>query len=316
MPALDGIVVIDKPGGVTSAAVVARVKRALRVKRVGHTGTLDPMATGVLPLCLGEATKVAGYLLAEDKTYEATLALGVETDTLDADGQVVRRAPEAAAEVTEVALRSALDGFLGPGTQVPPMYSALRHKGKRLYELARAGEEVERPPRAIHIHELALLSFAPSSNDIDGPETCPEVRIRVHCSKGTYVRTLAADLGQRLGCGAHLTALRRLQSGRFRIEDAVEPSGITKDSVQERLIPAAAALAHLAAVEVPEALLGRVHNGLVMRWTRFVEERPPPAQGEVIRLLTPAGRLLALAQVDAQGQVRYRRVFKAMGHPT
>lgn len=312
--ALHGVIVLDKPTGMTSAAVVARVKRTLGVKRVGHTGTLDPMATGVLPLCLGQGTKIAGYLLAEDKTYAAEMALGVTTDTLDADGTVTEQRPEAAAAVTEALVRAAMGAFQGPGMQVPPMYSALKHKGKRLHELARAGQTVDRPPRPIHIYKLQLLAFG---TDAHGR---PSVRFEVHCSKGTYVRTLAADLGDRLGCGAHLTALRRVQSGAFTLEHALQVDEITEDKARERIVSAAAALAHLSALEVPSDLCGKVENGLPMAWPRLAGSRSQPAPDEVVRLLTPAGELLALIAVDERGQINYRRVFRpvaaGIGLPT
>lgn len=296
---IDGVLVIDKPQGMTSARVVDKVKRALRVKRAGHTGTLDPMATGVLPLCLGEATKIAGYLLAEDKTYEAELELGVTTDTLDRDGQVLERAPEAAARVTEAALRALMAELVGPGEQVPPMYSALKHQGKRLHELARAGETVERAPRPIHIHALDLMAFEP-----------PRARFRVHCSKGTYVRTLAADMGQRLGCGAHLTALRRTQSGMFTLAHALALTELTRERAAERLIDPAEALGYLDALDLPAPWLGKVAHGQAFRFAEVAGGRTWPDHEAVIRLLHPDGSLVALAQVDTEGWVRYRRVFK------
>lgn len=300
-----GILVIDKPAGMTSAQVVQRVKRALRIKRVGHTGTLDPMATGVLPLCLAQATKIAGYLLAEDKAYEAELELGVETDTLDAQGQVTRRDPRAAAAVDEAGVRRVMAELVGPGEQIPPMYSALRHKGKRLYDLARAGQTVERPPRPVVIHELAPLDIA-----------LPRARFFVHCSKGTYVRSLAADIGQRLGCGAHLTALRRVRSGAFTLEQAVQLAEV-EDSPGDILaragIAPADALDHLPAVHVPGRLVRAVAAGQRLSWSRLAGGRAEPAErpaGDTVhRLLLPGGELLALAVVGGDGRLRYERVF-------
>lgn len=273
----------------TSAHVVARVKRALRAARIGHTGTLDPMATGVLPLCLGEATKIAGYLLAEDKAYEAELELGVETDTLDAEGAVTARHPEAAAAVTEAAVRAVMAGFVGPGMQVPPMFSALKQQGKRLHELARAGRTVEREPRPIVIHELTVRALA-----------LPRVRFFVHCSKGTYVRSLVADVGRALGCGAHLTALRRTRSGSFGLERAVALDDLDPATARRALIAPAEALAHVPALTVPPARERDVSRGKLLPWTALDPAGPPVAHGPV-RLVDTRGRLLALATAEPPG---------------
>jgi tRNA pseudouridine55 synthase len=320
MAELHGVLVIDKPAGMTSADVVHRVKRALRAERVGHTGTLDPMATGVLPLCLGQATKIAGYLLAEDKAYEAELELGIETDTLDAEGAITRRDSAGAAAVSRSQLVETAEEFIGPGEQVPPMYSALRHEGKRLHELARAGKTVERPPRPIIIHELRVVAFEP-----------PRARLFVHCSKGTYVRSLVADLGQRLGCGAHISALRRVQSGAFTLATSLQLGEIDEESAQRALITPAAALAHLPALTVAEPLLARVASGQRIPWAQVAgapaaEESGAPRRAAAAtihgasgaagtgnhplhRVLTPEGELLALVAADDQGMVRYERVF-------
>jgi tRNA pseudouridine55 synthase len=295
---LHGVLVIDKPAGMTSADVVHRVKRALRAERVGHTGTLDPMATGVLPLCLGQATKIAGYLLAEDKTYEAELELGIETDTLDAEGAITRRDSAGAAAVSMSQFVDAAKEFVGPGEQVPPMYSALRHEGKRLHELARAGKTVDRPPRPIIIHELRVMAFEP-----------PRARLFVHCSKGTYVRSLAADLGTRLGCGAHVSALRRVRSGAFTLASALQLDEINEESARRAVIAPAAALAHLPAATVPEPLLARVASGQRIPWAQVAGDVAGTVHGPLHRLLTPEGELLALAAADDQGLVRYERVF-------
>jgi tRNA pseudouridine55 synthase len=281
-PALDGVLIVDKPAGMTSAHVVARVKRVLGARRVGHTGTLDPMATGVLPVCLGEATKIAGYLLAEDKAYEAELLLGVETDTLDAEGAVTARDPDGAAAVTEAAVRSVLAGFVGPSVQVPPMFSALKHQGKRLHELARAGESVERQPRAIVIHELTVRELA-----------LPRVRFFVHCSKGTYVRSLVADVGRALGCGAHLTALRRTRSGSFGLDRAVDLAELGPEIAPRALITPADALAHVPALTLPPGRERDVASGKPLPWTVFGLDAPPLADGPM-RLVDTGGRLLAL----------------------
>ncbi|MBN9421674.1 MAG: tRNA pseudouridine(55) synthase TruB, partial [Candidatus Accumulibacter sp.] len=196
---VDGVLLLDKPSGMTSNDALQKARRLFSAAKAGHTGTLDPLATGLLPVCFGEATKFSSDLLDADKTYEADVLFGVTTDTGDAQGAVLE---QRAVAFDRAALDAVLERFRGPISQIPPMYSALKRDGKPLYELARQGIEVERAARAVTIHELALLSF-------EG-ERC---RLRVCCSKGTYIRTLAEDIGAALGCGAHLTALRRTVVG-------------------------------------------------------------------------------------------------------
>lgn len=280
----DGILVIDKPAGLTSAEVVARVKRARGARRCGHTGTLDPLATGVLPIALGEGTKAAAYLLADDKAYEAEIELGRTTDTLDAEGhETGRRDP---AGVTEPALRAALLAWVGDREQIPPMYSALKRDGKRLYQLARAGVEVDRAPRPIRILSCDLMWFRP-----------PAAAFAVHCGKGTYVRSLVRDVGEALGCGATLTALRRTRAGRFTLADAVP----LEEAATARIVPLAEALSELPALPVAAAQAADVRHG-----------RPLPAPADPpsgpLRLIGPSGALLAVAEAKG-GHLRYLRVF-------
>ncbi len=208
--ALDGVLLLDKPEGLSSNHALQRAKRTLDAAKAGHTGTLDPFATGLLICCMGRATKICGAMLNADKGYRATVSLGEETDSGDLTGNVVSSAGADFAGVSEQALRDAMSRFVGSIEQVPPMYSALKRDGKPLYEYARAGIELERAPRQITIHSLELLSF-------DGRLAVMDLA----CSKGTYVRTLAQDIGRALGCGAHLTALRRTQVGPFRLDDAI-----------------------------------------------------------------------------------------------
>lgn len=203
---IDGVLLLDKPAGASSNAALQRTKWLFNAAKAGHTGTLDPMATGLLLLCFGRATKFAGMLLDADKTYRAAVRLGVTTDTADAEGGVLETRP---VEVSQARVREALVQFTGEIEQVPPMYSALKRDGKPLYEYARQGIELERPPRRVTIHELRLLSFGGDQFEIE-----------VACSKGTYIRTLAADIGEALGCGAHLSALRRTRIGDFDVTDA------------------------------------------------------------------------------------------------
>jgi len=207
---IDGVLLLDKPEGLSSNHALQRAKRALDARKAGHTGTLDPFATGLLVCCLGRATKLAGQLLESDKGYLATLSLGTETDSGDLTGDVVARAPDGFSGVSLQSLLDVLPEFRGEIEQIPPMHSALKRDGKPLYKYARAGIEVERPPRKVTIHRLDVLSH-----------TSTEVQIEVLCSKGTYIRTLAQDIGRRLGCGAHLSALRRTQVGPFHVDDAI-----------------------------------------------------------------------------------------------
>jgi len=207
-PELEGVLLIDKPSGMTSHDVVDRVRRILRMKRIGHAGTLDPMATGLLIILVGKATRLSQYLMSLDKEYEGTIKLGETTNTQDADGEIVATRP--LPELSEANLSRAMGEFIGDQYQTPPMFSAKKLAGVPLYKLARKGKEVEREPRFIRISHFELLRFA-----------LPELDIRVRCSKGTYIRTLAHDLGEKLGCGAHLSALRRTATDRFSVADAV-----------------------------------------------------------------------------------------------
>jgi tRNA pseudouridine55 synthase len=204
----DGVLLIDKPAEHTSHDVVARLRGILRMKRIGHAGTLDPMATGLLVILVGKATRLSQYLMSVDKEYTGTITLGQVTDTQDAEGEVLETRPVPV--LSEVDIRTALNGFLGDQYQTPPMYSAIKIAGKPLYKSARAGEEVVREPRFIRVVNYELNRWE-----------SPQLDFRVQCTKGTYVRTLAHDLGQRLGCGAHLSALRRISSGKLNVAQAV-----------------------------------------------------------------------------------------------
>jgi tRNA pseudouridine55 synthase len=221
-----GVLLLDKPLGLSSNQALQKAKWLLRAEKAGHTGTLDPLATGVLPLCFGAATKFSQLHLDADKTYETTVRLGVRTTTADAEGEVTQTRPVQCTlgQVVEV-----LDRFMGPIRQVPPMYSALKKDGKALYEYAREGETVEREPRAVTIHELELL-------EVQLQGDAPFLRLRVECSKGTYIRTLGEDIGEALGCGGHLTALRRIATGPFEESQCVTLEGL--ETLDEALRPA------------------------------------------------------------------------------
>ena len=225
---LDGILLVDKPRDHTSHDVVARLRGKLKMKRVGHAGTLDPMATGLLVILVGKATKVSQYLVSLDKEYEGTIELGKVTDTQDADGEVMETRP--VPPLTEADLVAAVKTFLGDQYQMPPMYSAIKIDGQPLYKAARKGEDVEREPRFIRVMSWDILRFA-----------SPQIDFRLRCTKGTYVRTLAHDLGAKLGCGAHLSALRRTATDKFTVAQALtldQIQALSITEIEQRLIPA------------------------------------------------------------------------------
>ncbi len=288
MNGLNGVVVIDKPKGPTSFDVVRMVRRALGLSKVGHTGTLDPMATGVLPLCLGEATKVAGYIIEADKSYQATVRFGVSTDTYDAEGQVVSTAT--VPPLTRDLLETALQRFRGPIAQKPPMFSAVKVQGKKLYELARAGKQIEVEARPVRVHELVLSDFSAT-----------EAQLFVRCSKGFFVRSLAFDLGLALGCGAHLTALRRTHSGPFTLAQALPLQTLLEQPALalNKQVGWNEALVALPTLEVTGVEADKVRHGA------RVEVLKPKG---LYRVLDGAGELLATAEVD-EGRLKYRRVL-------
>lgn len=243
---VNGILVIDKPAGPTSHDVVFQVRRLLGAK-VGHTGTLDPLATGVLPLLLGLATRLSQFLQADDKEYEAAVELGVSTDTYDREGRVIEQRP--VPKLTATKVTEALSGFIGSISQRPPAYSAVKVGGRKLYELARRGEEVSVPERAVQIHSIDLVR-------IEGVT----LRLVVRCSSGTYIRSLAHDLGAKLGCGAVLASLRRTRVGRFRIDQAFPLSQLGQDWT-EKLIPLEEALPDMPRIELAPNVAVRVRHG-------------------------------------------------------
>jgi len=249
---MDGILNINKPWGRTSYSIVAQVKRLSGERRVGHAGTLDPAATGVLPVCLGRSTRVTEYLMDTAKTYMASVELGVTTDTGDVQGKIICQGDPAGISYGQ--LESALASFRGLIQQVPPMYSAVKHNGRRLYELARAGTEVERQPRLARIYRLELVDYKP-----------PVVTLEVECSKGTYIRTLAADLGQVLGCGAHLKDLTRTRCGFFNVKEAVSltqlEAAFRYGYWQHYVYPADVVLSQWAAVVVSTDAEQAIRNG-------------------------------------------------------
>ncbi|MFZ0625027.1 MAG: tRNA pseudouridine(55) synthase TruB [Acidimicrobiia bacterium] len=273
-----GFLVIDKPGGMTSTAVVTRVKGATGAKKVGHAGTLDPMATGMLVVALGRATRLIRYIQEQPKEYIAAAMFGVATDTLDSDGAVISREPMS---FTLAELREVAERFVGTTHQVPPMVSALKHQGRRLYELARQGEVIEREARPVEIHELEISSV--------GSEPYPEVRFRVVCGKGTYVRSLADDLAGALGGAAHLTELRRTRTGRLAIDrDGISFQAL--DHWRDRIIDPAQALDDLPAVTVGAETRRGVCNGMPFVGGEMVGM----PEDSAVRVLDAEGVLLAV----------------------
>jgi len=280
--ALDGVLLLDKPVGLSSNDALIRAKRLLLAKKAGHTGTLDPLASGLLPLCFGEATKFSQDLLEADKTYEATMRLGQRTATGDAEGEVL---DTRAVECDRAAVEAALARFTGEIVQVPPMYSALKRDGKPLYEYARAGQTVEREGRNVTIHALELLACE-----------LPDVTFRVTCSKGTYVRTLAEDIGETLGCGAHLTMLRRTGVGALTLEHAVTLDALSDAAEAARdawLQPVDALLSTFPLVRLDETSAKRFLHG--QRLPLSALDAIDAAEGERVRVYD-AERLLGVAR--------------------
>jgi tRNA pseudouridine55 synthase len=288
---VDGVLLLDKPRGITSNAALQKARRLLDARKAGHTGTLDPLASGLLPVAFGEATKFAADLIDADKAYDATLKLGVRTSTGDAEGEVLATQPVA---VTPAQIEAVLSRLTGTIAQVPPMHSALKRDGRPLYELARAGMEVERAPRQVTIYALRLLGAAGD-----------EIRVAVECSKGTYVRVLAEDIGNLLGCGAHLTALRRTRAGRLTLEGS-----ITLEALQalapaqrvERLLSLDTLLQELPRLQLDAAAAERFRLG--QRLACSAEPR-----GARVRVYGPAEKLLGVATISEYGVVAPERLI-------
>lgn len=289
--AISGVLLLDKVAGFTSNAALQKAKWLYRAEKAGHTGTLDPFATGLLPLCLGEATKFSQFLLDADKVYRAEILLGVRTSSGDLDGEVVAERP---VDVSDSALRVALERFRGEIDQVPPMHSALKHEGRPLYEYARKGIEIERPPRRVSVFDIELENF-------DGRVAS----VRVHSGKGFYVRALADDLGELLGCGAHLTGLDRLQVGPYHLEDAITLDALAEMSEEERddhLLPADNLTLDLARLDLDLEAAWQIGHGQAI-W------RSGLRVGALLRLYAPDGRFLGVAEVDQDGKVAPKRLI-------
>jgi tRNA pseudouridine55 synthase len=290
---LNGILLLDKPIGITSNGALQRAKWLLKARKAGHTGSLDPIASGLLPICLGEATKLSGFLLNTDKRYRVRVRLGVATETGDIEGAVIETQP--VPPLTEELIESALAGFRGEILQVPPMHSALKHKGQRLYDLARKGIEVEREARRITIYELRLEAF-----DAEGLE------LEVHCSKGTYIRTLAEDLGRVLGCGGHVESLRRTAVGDFDVREAHTLDHLESLSDEESpglLLPMDRIVADLPSVQLNEELSFYLRKGEAVLIPKA------PTQGWV-RLYGRQAAFMGVGEVLDDGRIAPRRLLK------
>lgn len=294
-----GVLLLDKPLGLSSNDALVRAKRLLRANKAGHTGTLDPLATGLLPLCFGEATKFSQDLLEADKEYIADVCLGQQTTTGDAEGEIVQ---SRAVTCDAAAVASAAMAFLGPIEQVPPMYSALKKDGKPLYAYARAGETVERAARHVVIHEIEVIRCA-----------LPDVQLRVLCSKGTYIRTLAEDIGAHLGCGAHLTGLRRTRVGGLSLADALTLDQLetTDDSARPQLLaPVDHLLSTLPAVQLNEVLASRFCHGQRLPLRDLPEVSIQESTPILMRVYSAAeGTLLGVGRVEA-GALRPERLVR------
>jgi tRNA pseudouridine55 synthase len=294
---VNGILLLDKPSGVTSNDVLQRIKRLYDARKVGHTGSLDKTATGLLPLCFGDATKFSGYLLDADKHYRASCQLGIETTTGDAAGEVLKELP-LPADLNVDMIEQAMSEFRGDIQQIPPMYSALKHKGERLYKLAYQGIEVERPPRPVTIHQLELIELGESHIEID-----------VICTKGTYIRTLAEELGKHLGCGAHVSKLRRIGAGPYSEESMIDYPTLEKlalegpQGLDDKLLPVDTAVMNLPAVNLIESVAFYLSHG------QAVTVAQAPTSG-LLRLYNSDKQFMGLGEVLEDGRIAPRRMLK------
>lgn len=293
---INGIILLDKPLGITSNGALQRVKRLFNANKAGHTGSLDPLASGLLPICLGEATKISSYLLDSDKAYIGTCKLGVTTTTADAEGDVLEQKP--VGDYSEQQINTVLEKFTGTIEQIPPMHSAIKQGGQPLYKLAHQGIEVERQPRTIHIYELRATRFEGDELDIE-----------MRCSKGTYVRTLAEDIGRELGCGAHLSALRRSRVGPFTLDAAVTMETLESlaeegfEALDQQILPIEQALADWPEVQLTENSAFYISQG------QPIQVAKAPTSGLV--RLSANQRFLGIGEILDDGRVAPRRLLKS-----
>ncbi len=305
---LDGIIVIDKPGNISSAGVVRYVKKTLNAKKVGHAGTLDPFAEGVLICCLNQATRLAGFLLHGKKKYVAVLKLGEETDTQDFTGTIISSGKPV--DFSPQTIQKVFKKFEGPIKQLPPVYSALKHKGVPLYKLARHGKPMQKPPRCVRIDNIAIQEIA-----------LPHIRFEVTCSAGTYIRALCSDIGKSLGCGAHLTALKRLESSGFTLSQAVSLPELgklrTSKKLAERIIHMAAALPDMPKFRAGRQLAEKIRNGKKISTRDLTGANGTDTThiaGTEIKIVDRKGDLIAILNYSEPGhRLGYRCVFPKPG---
>lgn len=300
---LDGILVLNKPAGITSNKALQQAKQLFFAHKAGHTGSLDPLATGVLPLCFGEATKFSQHLLDADKRYLSTFYLGQNTSTADSEGEILQTT--SALAITESAVNSALAQFRGPILQVPPMVSALKHQGQPLYKLAREGIEIERAPRAVTIYELTLLAFRPGE--------IAQVDVDVRCSKGTYIRSIAQDLGEALGVGGHVAALHRTEAGPFNLTHSVTLAQLAEERAERgpevldhHLLPVDFAIRNLPELTLLEDSAHYFCRGQAVMDLRVYRLG---AQGAKVRVFRPDGVFVGLGEITDDGCITPRRLM-------
>ena len=300
---VNGIFLLNKPCGLSSNQALQRVKRIFNANKAGHTGALDPLATGVLPLCFGEATKFSQFLLDSDKYYRSTYTLGVSTDTGDSEGEIISQRDATA--ITEEQVQQSLSAFIGEIEQTPSMYSALKHNGQPLYKYARQGIEIERAARQITVYDYQLLDFRSGSQ--------PQIDVQVHCSKGTYIRTLAEDLGKALGCGAHVSALHRHRSGPFDesqtlslpvLEALVSESTI--EQLDDLLKPVDTAVADRMAVELNENVAAYFQMGQTVISNKVFRQGQ---EGDIVRVFREGGSFLGIGIVAEDGKLAPKRLI-------
>lgn len=285
-----GILPIYKPGGISSARVVARVKKCLGVKKLGHTGTLDPFATGLLLCAVNKGTRISKFFLDGHKRYSATVCLGVETDTYDVTGQVVSEKKKTVDLLTKAQIQNAVHSFAGVQDQIPPSYSALKHKGQPLYKLARQGIHVEKPARRIEIFDIQVTRV-----------DMPWIDIDVFCSAGTYIRTIAFDLGRKLGCGAHLSALCRTQSSQFNLDDVIGLEALEQlsaEAAMEKVVPLSEALSFLPQIQVELPVTKKIRFGQRLSWEELGLSLNDPDPDRLIGITDTENSLLAIVQLD------------------
>ena len=303
----DGIVLVDKGAGETSSRAVQRIRRIMKIKKVGHAGTLDPFATGLLIILLGQGTKLSSYLMSGEKAYRATIRLGVETDTLDLTGRVLKTMP--VPEIYSGTIEEKAKAFLGEIDQMPPAFSALKYKGRRAYDWARRGLSIDLKKRKVKILSLKITAVR-----------LPEISMEVVCSKGTYIRSLAADCGKSLGPGGHLKTLRRLSIGPFKVDDAISSDNLDphrgKEVIGDNIIPLGDALPQLKGMQVDDHMAQRIRNGFQLGWedlVRFFETPNPYLNGNPLKVLK-GNELVAIVKAPHfeggdSGRVKLMRVF-------